>query len=443
MALREVLLIIIMIPLTAGSILVPRIGVFGYVWFALLRPDLLSFAEGRPYSMILAVATLIGTARHVVSHFHELFLNPISRMLLIMVAFTALSVVFAVNVSLALEPFPSYMKIIIMALLIPIVCTTVSDVKMLIIISAMSLGFIGSKFGYFGFLHGGMRFATAYGGFIRDNNSFSLAMAMTVPLCLGARLIVKSFWMKALLIVMLCGCLGAVVWSHSRTGFLSLAVGLGLMLIRSKGKMLMLLFAPIAIGGAVFMAGDAYLNRMGTITNYEEESSAYSRIVYTKAAIRMWKDHPLFGVGFGTQNWVALSPKYLGVQDPHVVHNTYAQVLVDSGIGTFAVYMLLLFGTLFRLETSLRNIRKVDPELEVIPKTLQASLLSFAVGSTFLSLVKFDILYFLLMICASWWTIYRNVMETARTASPATAPPAVPRWTPENRAKQPAIAPTR
>jgi putative inorganic carbon (hco3(-)) transporter len=427
MALREILLIIILIPLTAASILVPRVGVFGYLWFALMRPDILSFAEGRPYSMILAVATLIGTARHVVTHFHELFLNPISRMLLIMVGFTALSVVFAVDVGLALEPFPSYMKILIMALLIPIVCTSVSDVKMLIIVSAMSLGFIGSKFGYFGFLHGGMRFATAYGGFIRDNNSFSLAMAMTVPLCLGARLIVKTFWMKALLIAMLCGCLGAVVWSHSRTGFLSLAVGLGMMLLRSKGKMLMLLFAPVAIGGAIFLAGDAYLNRMSTITNYEQESSAYSRIVYTKAAIRMWRDHPLFGVGFGGQNWVALSPKYLGVEDPHVVHNTYAQILVDSGIGTLLAFLALLFGTLIRLEKSLRGVRRIQPELEVIPKTLQAALLSFAVGCTFLSLVKFDILYFLLMICASWWTVYRNLLQSAASGSATSAQPAPPR----------------
>ena len=52
---------------------------------------------------------------------------------------------------------------------------------------------------------------------------------------------------------------------------------------------------------------------MSTIATYEQDSSAMSRIYVMKAAIDVWKAHPFFGVGMGTQNFLIAAKPF--VQD--------------------------------------------------------------------------------------------------------------------------------
>jgi O-antigen ligase len=94
----------------------------------------------------------------------------------------------------------------------------------------------------------------------------------------------------------------------------------------------------------------------------------------------MWVDRPILGVGFGSTNFQSLLPQYLGV-----VHTTYLQILVDSGLIVFMIYIVLLGGTIFWLGRSASRMRKTHPHLEPYPMALQGAILAFAVGSVFLS----------------------------------------------------------
>jgi O-antigen ligase len=134
------------------------------------------------------------------------------------------------------------------------------------------------------------------------------------------------------------------------------------------------------------------------------------------ATFEMWKDHPWFGVGFGSKVHSRMVSDYLGYQDSHVAHNNYLQIMADTGIFTFGIYALLLGGTIVTLGFSVRRVRRAAPGKEAYPAAIQASLIGFAIGSTFLSRVTFDLLYMVLMCAASWQIVERQLLSNAEVA---------------------------
>ena len=261
-------------------------------------------------------------------------------------------------------------------------------------------------------LQGGARFTEGMGsaGLISDNNCLALALAMAAPLCWYARNFFESWWLRLAILGMLFSTIAAIVMTHSRGGALAFVIGFAPVVLRAKRKLPIMLLVAVLSAPALFMVRESYFARMESIADYTTEVSAVSRIDYAKAAIAMWKDYPLAGVGFGTANYTRLVANYLGRDDSHVAHNTYLQVLVDSGIFAFLNYCGLLFGALYWLQRSASRLRRRLPGMEIYPVMLQSSLLAFAVGSTFLSRVNFDYTYMLLMAVAAWIPIERQLL---------------------------------
>ncbi len=124
--------------------------------------------------------------------------------------------------------------------------------------------------------------------------------------------------------------------------------------------------------------------------------------------MNMWLDHPLFGVGFGGLNFIALVPRYLGREDDHVVHNTYVQMLVDSGIFALLLYLVLLWGTILWLGVQIRKLKNSYSQLATMAIGLQISLIAFAIGGTFYSSQRYDLPYIVLLCCAAWELVRKN-----------------------------------
>jgi O-antigen ligase len=205
------------------------------------------------------------------------------------------------------------------------------------------------------------------------------------------------------------GSVGAIVMTYSRGGALALAIVVVMLCWRSRTKAILVLVLLVA--PPVYLMRGTYFDRLATLTNPNDESSAHSRIVYARTAIKMWQDYPILGVGFGTLNQLALWHQYLHADiaaGPQVVHNTYLQMLTDSGLIACLLHIAVLFGTIRWLGTSITFTRQHEPGLEALPAALQTSLLAFAVGSTFLSRVSLDLYYMILMMSASWYLVERS-----------------------------------
>jgi putative inorganic carbon (HCO3(-)) transporter len=386
-----------------------------YLWFALMRPDVLAWADGAyPYSMVILGCTLIGMVLGMGGELPALiriFKNPFSLGLLILVIPTGLSVLFGLFPKIAWEDYSLFLRIVGTSILIPVLIRSEEHFRWLIYVMAVSIGVIGCKFGIYGVLQGGMHFMQGYGGMMSDNNNMALAFVMAVPLCWGASQLTDLRWFKYLLYFMIANLLTAIVMTESRGAAVSLAIVLGLMCLLSKQRFLALVCVVGILAGAIYMVQDTYVDRIQTLQDPTQESSAESRIVYAQAALELWQDYPLLGVGFGGESARLMQLNYIpGMKEkPSYIHNTYLEYLAGSGIFGAGVYVLLLFGTLGWLALAAKRAERIRPGMGVYPRCMCLSLLAFAIGSTFLSRQLFDLCFILICAAGSWYLVERQL----------------------------------
>ena len=433
---RELILIAIVGGIALVSLFRPVVGLLGYVWFATLRPDVLAWSYGHyPYSMVLAGATAIGSLRYF-SQFFVLFTNPFTQALLAFQIPLLISVATALDIELCYYNLDVFERMMLMSLLIVVLIRTEKHLKWLLMIMGFSLGVLGVKFGLYGVVNGGVRFAAGYGGMLSDNNDLALALVIAVPLCWYFRDEFKSKWIRMGLLGVIFCTIAAVVMTYSRGAAVALVIVMLLIAMRSKRKVGVLVAFMILAAPTIYLVGKTYRDRLATVADPEHEASSYSRIALAQAAFNMWQDYPLFGVGFGGGNCSKIVAKYTDAKEDSVLHNTYLQMLVDSGIFAFLIYVSILFGTILWLGYSARRIKHIDPRLARYPLAIQASLIGFAIGSTFLSRVNFDVCYMLICAAATWREVARaQTFETVPAAlEDAAEEPVEAEWAPADYA---------
>jgi putative inorganic carbon (hco3(-)) transporter len=410
---REAILVVIMMVLCPIALFRPKIGLYGYTWFALLRPDYLAWSAGEyPYSLALAVCTLLGAGPRYISKIGIWFRDGLCQATMLLTAVMGFSVLTAYWIEEAWIPYNLYIRLILMAMLIPLMIQTLEDLRLLMLVIAFSMGFLGFRFGFYGLIRGGARYDAGYGGFLADNNCVALALVMVIPLCWYSYQFFAPRWAKWGYLVMGFGSFTGVVWTHSRGGAIALALCLLAMVMRSKRKIGVFVVLCLMALPAVWLAKDTYLERLSSITDYETEASALSRLALAKGAIKIWIDHPITGVGFGSANFQRLISNYLQRPDAHVAHNTYLQIAADSGTPALIIYLAIMFGTMWRLGQSAARMKALDrPDLVAYPVSLQLAILAFAVGSTFLSRVTFDFYYILIMTSSSWFIVEKGILK--------------------------------
>ena len=170
---------------------------------------------------------------------------------------------------------------------------------------------------------------------------------------------------------------------------------------------------------------------MGTIQTYQEDSSAMSRLYTWKTLWTMALDRPLVGAGFGTDNPVVFAlyaPESVGDYADggiFVAHSIYFQALGEHGFPGLLLYLLLGFFT-WRKANQLAHETRDDPEFGVwVPKLMrmvQVSIAGFAVGGAFLTLVHFDLPYYIIgvvvLVDATLRECYKSNLTTSSPAMP-------------------------
>jgi probable O-glycosylation ligase (exosortase A-associated) len=386
-----------------ASLIRPRIGMYGYLWYDLMRPDVLAFVEDSEniYSFLIAVFLLISMVLRFMDLFN-VFRNPFSLSILLLQIPIALSVWFAVEPLLSYPRYNFYIRMIVIVVLIPAVVFTERHLPTLMLVITLSLGVVAVKYGLFGVVYGGVELVKGYGPILADSNFVALAMATVIPLCWYSLPLVPFKWMKPLLIFMIAMAIAGVIMTNSRGSSIAMAVGILLILMRTKQRVALLMMVLAFFGGTMMLVREMFVARISTLANYEEEASAASRIWHAKAALAMTADYPLFGVGFGGMNYAALSTSYSSqVSGLHVVHNSYLQMLVDSGIIAFLLYTgVLIYGIVWTGRTA-KHLQETSPQTSSIARGIQIALVVFAVGSTFYSCQRMDLVYIYLMCAGS------------------------------------------
>ena len=415
---REYVVIAVVCALAAIALLRPRIGLYGYIWFALMRPDYLAWAAGHfPFSPVLALATLAGSLRYF-DRFPRVFQHPLSRTLVLYQIPVIASVFLAIDPHLSYGPFWDFEHVVVMSLLIPVLVDSEERLRELLLVVALSIGLLGLKFAIFGWSAGGAFFAQGYGASL-DNNALALAMVIAVPICWNIRAQYESRLLKGSLTVMVFACVATVVMTRSRGASLALATTFVLMLMRSRRKVGLAIVLALLALPSIYLVREQYLVRMSTLADPTADASASSRYILAASAFRMWRDYPITGVGFGNDNGIALQHSYIAdrIYADLKVHNTYLQVLLDSGIFALLIFVYLLFGAIIRLYYSVKICRSERSGLELYPAAIQIPLIAIAQYGLTGGRERYDCLYFLLMTAAAWLLIQRQ----SRTSKAITA----------------------
>jgi probable O-glycosylation ligase (exosortase A-associated) len=238
------------------------------------------------------------------------------------------------------------------------------------------------------------------GSFIEDNNALALAVVMTIPLLRYLQLQATRHWLRWGLVIAMVLCGLAALGSQSRGGFLAAGAMLAFMWLKGRGKLItglvFVLLIPVAIG---FMP-ETWMERMRSIQNYEQDTSAMGRINSWKTAINLANDRPLVGGGFEIYTpsvFKRYSPNPNWVRSAHSI---YFQILGEHGyvgLGLFLLLWILVWRDASWIARHSRN-RPDFAWASDLARMIQVSLVGYAVGGAFLNLAYYDVPYNLLVV---------------------------------------------
>lgn len=409
---RDIALTIVVLGLLPLVLRRPAIGALMWAWVSIMNPHQLTygFARSIPWAMLIAITTLAALAfsRHR---------KPLPKcggviILLVFVAWMTLTSVFALNPEPAdvWDKWVFMLKIFVMLFVTLMLLRGRKEIELLIWVVALSLAYYGVKGGLFTLVTGGSYRVWGPPGMIEGNNELAVALVIAMPFMHYLRTVSANRWIRLAMLGCMILCAFAVLGTQSRGALLAIT-GMGLVL-GLKGKHPVRSTVALAMVGMAIIAfmPDTWTRRMDTIATYREDDSAMQRIWVWTALWNAALDRPLVGVGFRADN-VAVFSRYGNIPGfeafsstyTPVAHSTYFQALGEHGFPGLILFVSLGLWTWFTAGALARRTAN-DPELStwvpLLMRMCQVSLIGFAVGGAFLSLMLFDVPYYIMAVVA-------------------------------------------
>jgi probable O-glycosylation ligase (exosortase A-associated) len=403
------LIVMILLTLTGscGAIIEPMLGVAVYYILAIVRPQYLwdwALPPGIAWSFYVAVATIVMAVACTASGRRPMTRGPWpTRGHVLILGFgcwIGVTYLLAHDREAAWPWVVEYSKIFVMFWASMILIRNVRHIWILYLLAALSVGYIAYEINVLYFVNGFLRIQRdGYGGF--DNNVAALMLAMGVPLCYfaweGSRS--RFRWLFLALIPVL---LHAVLMTYSRGAMIALLASAPLIGLRShyRGR-----FAVVGLAVALMLpvlAGPEIRARFFSIQQHEQDASANERRNSWAAGWAIACGNPVFGVGVRNAN--LYSYEYGAAFQGQTIHSQYLQIAADNGFVGLGLYLACLAAVGIELHRVRREtLRRKGPDsarILALGAGIECALLVFCVGSIFLSLEVFELLYLLLLLGA-------------------------------------------
>ncbi len=191
----------------------------------------------------------------------------------------------------------------------------------------------------------------------------------------------------------------AIVGSQSRGAALGV-VAMGIFLwLKSRNRFFIGLVGMAAVALVFAVMPQQWFDRMASISNYQSDESAKTRINSWHMAFNLAKDRP-FGGGyecFRDAMFARYAPEPGSVADAHSI---YFEVMGEHGFVGFALFLALGLMTWFTASWINKRTRRA-PETRWaadLAVMIQVSLVGYATAGAFLGLAYFDF-YYTLVAC--------------------------------------------
>lgn len=384
----------------------PWIGVIVWVWVSIMNPHRYawSFAYDAPVGTIAAIGLLLGLLFNKDQR-ESPFKGPPVAWLSVFIVWITISWLFGFDPAGDYYQWIKVIKILMMVMVGLAVLRTKMHIFAFAWASALSMGLLGAKGGYFTLVTGGdNRVWGPEGSFIGDNNEFALACVMAIPLLRFLQMQLPLGWQRHAMTAMMTLCVAAALGSQSRGSFLAL-VAMGVFLWWRGGNRFIGGIVIFGVGfGLIAFMPEGWLLRMHSIDNYETDASAQGRFSAWWTAFGIAKDY-VTGVGFLAARhelFARYSPIYPLTGSVHAAHSIYFQILGNHGFVGLFLFLGIWFST-WRSAAWLRKQAKLHVQAlwaSQLGGMIQVSLVGYLVGGMFLSLSYFDLAYNLMALAA-------------------------------------------
>ena len=383
------------------------LGTYVWAWLGMMSPHRATygFAYNLPFAYIVAIATLLAFVFS--KQRRPLPINTITVVLMLLLAWMCVTSVFALNdADVVLDRVIFFGKIQLMLFVTLMLVRGRRDIERLIWVVTFSVGFYGIKGGIWTVLSGGsIRIWGPTGSLIEENNGLAIALVMMVPFVFYLYQVTKRKLLRQGLLFCLVTMGFSILGSQSRGALLALLTMATMLGLKSQRPVRVTILLAVLVGLAVAFMPDSWTSRMETIKTYEADNSAMSRMYTWQTLWNVALDRPLVGAGFRTDT-PAIFARYAPFDGSAmsnggvlVAHSIYFQALGEHGFPGLFLFVLLGIVS-WRKAGKLTKLTLGDPEfgdwVPLLMPMIQVSLLGFAVGGAFLSMMQFDIPYYII-----------------------------------------------
>ena len=417
---RDILVTLIVIGLIPIILRRPYVGILTWVWLSVMNPHTQGwgFAVNFPFAAIIGALTLI-----------SLFINKVPKtapnvpIVVVFVAFILwmnVTTFFAIHPDLIYEQWEKVMKIMLMSYVTFILIRDKKHVQLLIGVIVFSLAYYGVKGGIFTLTSGGQHRVWGPGNsFIAGNNEIALALIITIPLLYYLQVTTKNKLAKYGLVVAMLLCAVAALGSYSRGALLALGAMGGFLWLKSQYKVRLALLFILSVPLILAYMPEQWTERMDSINTYEQDRSVAGRFNAWGMAYNLTKDRPFVGGGFVVTTRELFTRYANDVGDePRAAHSIYFQALGEHGYVGLGLYLLLGFLTWRSGDWIIRNTKDLKEYqwASNLASMIQVSLVGFASGGAFLSLLYFDVPYYLMVAMVATRIIVEKALEEKEAA---------------------------
>jgi putative inorganic carbon (HCO3(-)) transporter len=403
----------------------PYWGTIMWIWISVMNPHSQGwgFARSYPFAQLIAGTTILSLL--LTKQDKKFPMTGLTMVFLAFVGWMSVSQFFAIHPDSGFSLWVRAYKIFAMTIVVIMLTKERRHIELMIISIVFSLGFYGVKGGIFTITSGGnFRVWGPEGTFIEGNNELALGLVTVIPLMYFVMSLIKNRWGRYGMMASMFLCALAALGSYSRGAALAIAAMAVLLWLKSKNKVTLGVIMCLAIPVLLLLMPHQWFERVDTINDYKTDSSAMGRINAWYMAFNLAKDHPFVGGGFDIYSadvFRLYAPEPL---DIHAAHSLYFQVMGEHGFVGFFLYLLLGFLT-WRTGSWIIRHTKGHEELKWagdLAGMAQVSLIGFGVGGAFLSLLYFDVPYFIMGALISTRVVVERELLAKKRAAAAPRP---------------------
>jgi putative inorganic carbon (HCO3(-)) transporter len=381
----------------------PYIGVLMWVWVSVMNPHRLSwgFAYDFPFAAIIAATTLFSLL--ITREPKKLPSTAIVWTLAAFMVWMGITTLFAISPEESLVMLEKVSKIMLMTAVTMMLIKTKEHINWLVWALVLSLGYFGTKGGLFTLTSGGHDIVWGPpGSYIEGNNEVALAFITIIPIMYYLFLSAEKRYIRWGMAGAMVLCAFAALGSYSRGALVGIAAMVFFLWLKSPRKMLTGTVLAMLIPVAFLFMPEQWFSRMDTIQSYDQDASAMGRLNAWEMAYNLAVDR-FFGGGFEIYDRTVFALYAPVPEDVHAAHSIYFQALGEHGFVGLGLYLLLAVLT-WRKATWILNATRGMDELKWaahLARMIQVSMVGFAVGGAFLSLLYYDVPYYLIAIVVS------------------------------------------